>query len=191
VTAARAASRGQEPDHHHLQEAVGGDPHHPQVCQAEVGDQEPHARAVSHHPQTERYRAPTPAGERRVRRDGEGRTFADGERPDDRNALSTQRPCTIEPPPPGALRPLARALLALAAEAHAARSEVHRTVCREHERTLRMAEAGVRHPVRLPLRLGLVSPATPERTGCQDASSHAEAAFPPPVENPDCIGECA
>ncbi len=191
MTAARAASRRQEPDHHHLQEAVGGDPHHPQVCQAEVGDQEPHAHAVSHHPQTERHRAPTPAGERRACRDAARRAFADSDRLDDRNVPSTKRRCTTEPPPPGALRPLARAFLALAAETHAARAEVHRTVCREHEKTLRMPEAGVRSPVRLPLRLGLVSPATPERTGCQDASSHADAAFPPPVENPDCIGECA
>jgi hypothetical protein len=45
--------------------------------------------------------------------------------------------------------------------------------------------------VRLPLRPGLASPATPERTGCADAFSHVEAAPTPPVKNPDCIGDCA
>jgi hypothetical protein len=195
VTAARAASRRQEPDHHHLQEVVGGDPHHPQDERSRVPHgAKPTAGTSSRRPQQEQRTGGTgasPPADARARRDAEGRTFAEGDGPDDRNAPSTPRRCVAEPPPPGALRPLARAFLALAAETHAVRSEVHRTVCREHERTLRMPEAGGCHPVRLSLRLGLASPATPERTGRADASSHVETAPTPPVKNPDCIGDCA
>ena len=192
MTAARAASRRQEPDHHHLQEAVGGDPHHPQDERSRVPHGgKPHPGTSSRRPQQEQRTGANPPADARACRDAARRAFPDSDMPDDRNAPSTKRRCIAQPPPPGALRPLARAFLALAAETHAARAEVHRTVCREHEKTLRMPEEGVRHPVRLPLRLGLVSPATPERTGCQDASSHAEAAGGPPVEKPDCIGECA
>ena len=192
MTAARAASGRQEPHRHQPQEAVGGDPHHPQDERSRVPHgANPHAGTSSRRPQQEQRTGASPAADARARRDGAGRTSAEGDRPDDPNALSTQRRCTTEPPPPGALRPLARAFLALAAETHAVRSEVHRTVCREHERTLRMPEDRGRLPVRLPLRLGLASPATPERTGCADASSHEDTAFPPPLKNSDCIGDCA
>ena len=192
MTAARAASRRQEPDHHHLQEAVGGDPHHPQDkrSRAPHGAKQ-HTGASSRRPQRKQRTGASPAADAHAHRDAARRTFADGDRPDDCDARSTPRRCVAEPPPPGALRPLARAFLALAAETHAVRSEVHRTVCREHERTLRMPEAGGCHPVRLSLRLGLASPATPERTGRADASSHVETAPTPPVKNPDCIGDCA
>ena len=91
----------------------------------------------------------------------------------------------------GVLGPPARALLSVAAEVHAERGEVRRATCPAQVTTLRMGTRGLRHPVRSPGVSGLVPPATPERTGCQDASSHAEAAGGPPVEKPDCIGECA
>jgi hypothetical protein len=192
VTAPRAASPRQEPRRHHPQEAVGGDPHHPQDESPRVPHgAKPHAGTSSRRPQQEQRTGASRAAGERGCRDAARRTLAEGERPDDRSAPPTQRSCDIEPPPPGALRPLARAFLALAAETLAARSEVRRSVCRDHEQTLRMGEGGVRLPVRLPLRLGLISPATPERTGCGDASSHVDAAAPPPVENPDCIGDCA
>ena len=191
MTAARITADQPEGRRHHPQEPVTADPHHPQTRRAGgVGDPEHHADAHPRHPQRERP-APTPAGGGLSRRGGERPPLPEPDGPDDRSAPSTQRRCAADPPSPGALRPLARALLSVAAEVHAKRREVRRATCPAQETTLRMGNRGLRHPVRSPGVSGLVPPATPERTGSQDASLHAEAAGGPPVENPDCIGECA
>lgn len=186
MTAARATrrrARQQRP-----QASRRGDPHHPQSCQAPAdglaGD---HANRHSHHPQGRPSPAKTPEGGRSGLDDG-----CEHEACEHKLRRRGGECCRVPKPPAGALRPLARALLSVAAEAHSARCEVRRaTSSSRHESTLRMGEEAVRSPVRLPVRLGLVSPATPEQTGGSDASSHVDGAPPPPVENPDCIGDCA
>ncbi len=178
----------QEAPRHHPQERRPADPHHPQTSEEAAWDQrEQHARGQPHHPQRLRPRAGTRDGHERSSPECHDEHGSSGR---DRGWSGDKR-FALPAPPTGALRPLARALLSIAAETHAVRCEARRVSYPDHERTLRMAEDRGRLPVRLPLRLGLVSPATPERTVCTDASSHVEAAPTPPVENSDCIGDCA
>jgi hypothetical protein len=192
VTPGRAASRRQGSRRHHPQDACTSDPRHPQTLRAGVaGDEELRADPHSHHPQRARRPERTSAGDSTARRDGDGRIRQEPHSPDGPNTPSGHGRCTAEPPRPGALRPLARALLSAADETHAARSEARRVTCPGHERTLRMAEPGGRLPLREGLRLGLRSPATPEGTGSEDAYSHVTPPAPPPVKNSDCIGDCA
>jgi hypothetical protein len=91
-------------------------------------------------------------------------------------------------PAPGALRPLARALLWVAADVHAARRDPLGQDRQASSPDLRMPTDRVRLPSRMGLRSGLVSPATPGRTTSGDASSHVRATTPPPVKNSDCLG---
>jgi hypothetical protein len=186
VSTSRAKSQ-QDASRRHPQERRRGDPHHPQPSEGATGDRaEQRGYGQPHRPQQLRPPAGTPESRERSspeRRDEHGASRSRGRSDDER--------CHVPAPPFGVLRPLARVLLSVAAETHASRCEARRISCPEHERTLRMSEDRERLPVRLPLRLGLASPATPERTGCADAFSHVEAAPTPPVKNPDCIGDCA
>jgi hypothetical protein len=176
----------------HPQARPPSDPHHPQASHKAAGGQvQQRAGEVPHHPQGGREPArpacdqPGPA-----RRSSGDSASTHAPWCDCRETCAATR--SASPPPlPGALRPLARALLSVAAEVHAARGEVSRIDCFEHESTLRMPKSGVRRPVRQPLRQGLRPPATPGRTGGHDASSHVVAGGGSPVENPDCLGECA
>lgn len=156
--------------HHHPQGRVDDDPRHPQASSgssAAAGYVEPRAEGSA--------AGPPPTECRR----------GSGERPDCRQAGHTAVP------PPGALRPLARALLSVAAEVHAARGDPLGTSYPKQGVGLRMPEQGVVHPVRSGLRCGLRSPATPGRTPSGVASSHVRGAEGPPVVNPDCMGDCA
>ena len=191
MKAARTTSRRQEARHQHLQDQHHLGPHDPQADGARSEHAEDDAGADPHHPQRTRRSAGTPENRERSRLDCPDAARERKSPPDGRRQPSRGQRCDAARPPAGALRPLARALLSVAAEMHAARCEARRISCPEHERTLRMPEDRGRLPVRLPLRVGLASPATHERTGCADASSHVEAAPTPPVKNSDCIGDCA
>ena len=98
------------------------------------------------------------------------------------------RSATEAVPPAGALRPLARAVLSVAAEIHAARHDPLHAGCHRVADGLRMAEHGVRDPVRRPVRSRGRLGATPERTGSGLANVHVNATPPPPLDNPDCMG---
>lgn len=101
-----------------------------------------------------------------------------------------QRPA-MPVPEPGALRPLARALLAVAAEVHAARRDLPGAGRRPGERALRMGNRGLVQGLRSGVRSVVHSPATQERTGSGCASPQVNGAAPPPVVNPDSMGDCA
>ena len=192
MTRARTTSGRRQALHHPPQDQRGGDPHHPQAETLDVDARAPGvAMAGPHHPHGRQPAAPEP-GERecRCRRQRGDDACCEYER----QAADTQR-CSgrreLDVPPPGALRPLARALLSVAAEVHAERREVRRITGSSHETTLRMEKKGLRHPVRLGVLSGVRPPATHEVTPSASASLHVGPAPPPPAENPDCIGDCA
>ncbi len=157
-------------DHPHPQGPGDGPPRHPQACSGSAAVIE----HVGFRSEGSAAGAPPPAHRR-----------GSGERPDCCQAGHTAVP------PPGALRPLARALLSVAAEVHAARGDPLGTSYPKQGVGLRMPEKGVVHPFRSGLRYGLRSPATPGRTPCEVASSQVRGAGAPPVVNPDCMGDCA
>ena len=178
-------------------------PQHPQGQQAEhprhprrprpEDHQHPQGNDGAHprHPQTED--APAWAA-RHVDERADGNA-GDAAPPDGRRAGRGRGGCrqagAAVVPTPRALRPLAQALVAVAAEVHAARRDplgAERQVGADH---LRMPATGVVHPVRWGVRSGLVPPATPERTPAGVVSSQVKGAPPPPVVNPDCMGDCA
>jgi hypothetical protein len=148
MTRARTTSDRRQAPYHHSQAQRGGDPHHPQVetVDAEAGAPGP-ATADPHHPQA-RPPATSEPGERECgcrRERGDDACCERG-----RHAAETRRGGGRgEPgvPPPGALRPLARALLSVAADVHAERREVRRVTGSAHETTLRMEKKALRHPV--------------------------------------------
>ena len=192
MTRSRTTSGRRPVLHHHPQDQRGRDPHHPQAATSDVeGWVRGAATADPHHPQVRLSAIPEPSerecGCRRQRGD-------DACCEHDRHPADTQR-CAVrrglEVPPPGALRPLARALLSLAAEVHAERREVRRVTGSAHETSLRMETKGLRHPIRSGVPSGVHLPATPERTPPARASSHVGGAPPPPLMNSDCIGDCA
>lgn len=74
-------------------------------------------------------------------------------------------------PEPGVLRPLARALLAVAGEVHAARRDLPGADHRPSERALRMGNRGLRQGIHWGVRSVVRSPATLERPGSECASS--------------------
>jgi len=94
-------------------------------------------------------------------------------------------------PEPGALRPLARALLAVASEVHAALRDLPGDDHRPSERALRMGNRGLLLGIHSGVRSVVLSPATLERPGSEDASSQVKGTAPPPVVNPDAMGDCA
>ncbi len=192
MTSARTPSRRRQALHHHPQDQRVADPYHPQ---AETLDAEAHAPGMAaadpHYPQAQQPASPEP-GERECecrRQRGDEACCALGHHPADTQRCDVHREPGV--PPPDALRPLARVLLSMAADVHAERQAVRRITGSAHETPLRMQTKGVRHPVRSGVRSGLRPPATPGRRGCTDASSHVGAAPTPPVENSDCIGDCA
>ena len=192
MTRARTTSDRRQALHHHPQDQRGCDPHHPQAETLDVEARAPGpATADPHHPQARQPAALEPGirgcGCRRQR--GDEACCAHDGHPADTQRCGARR--GLEVPPPGALRPLARALLAVAAEVHAQRREVRCVTGSAHGTTLRMEKKGLRHPVRWGVRSGVLPPATPERTPSERASSHVGTAPPPPVENSDCIGDCA
>ncbi len=153
--------------HHHPQGRADDDPRHPQASSGS-------AAAIEHVGfRSEGSAANASPPERRL---------GSCERPDCRQASDTAVP------PPGALRPLVRALLSVAGEVHAARRDPLRVGCPSGGGNLRMPEKGVVHPVRSGLRHGLRSPATPGRTPSGVASSRVGGAAPPPVMNPRLYG---
>jgi hypothetical protein len=156
--------------HHHPQGRADDDPRHPQANSGSAVA----ARYVGFRSEGSAAGAPLPEHRR-----------GSGERPDCRQHGHS----TV--PPAGALRPLARALLSVAAEVHAARGDPLGTNYPKQGVGLRMPQKGVVHPVRSGLRYGLRSPATPGRTPSGVASSQVRGAAPPPVVDPDCMGDCA
>ncbi len=126
---------------------------------------------------------------------GTGESASDVQQPRcSASGCARQQPCAPVPEP-GVLRPLARALLAVAAEVHAARRDVPGAGHHRSGSGLRMGNRGLREGVhwgvRSVVRSVVRSPATLERTGSGRASSHLGAAVPPPVVNPDSMGDCA
>lgn len=170
MTKARTTSRRRQALHHHAQDQRQANPHHPQAPQpASLGPGE------------------GDCGCRLQRRDQACCEHDHHEAVMQRCGVHRE----IDVPPPQALRPLARALLSVAADVHAERREVRHVTGSAHETTLRMENGGLRHPVRSGILSGVLPPATPERTPSESASSHVDAASPPPVENSDCIGDWA
>ena len=173
--------QGKQAEHpHHPQRRLHDDHQHPQ------GNDGAHPR----HPQTE----DRPAAARHVDESADGST-GDAGLPDDRRVGRGRGGCRqtgdAVVPTPGALRPLARALLSVAVEVHAARRDPLGAGGQVRPDHLRMPRKGVVHPVRWGVRSGLVSPATPERTPSGVASSQVKGTPPPPVVDPDSMGDCA
>ena len=192
MTRSRTTPGRRQALHHQPQDQRGGDPHHPQ---ADISHVEAWVRGTAtadpHHPQ-----GPQPAGSEPDegecgcrRHSGDDACCEHGRCPADTPRCGARR--GLDVPPPGALRPLARALLSVAAEVRAERHEVRHVTGWAHETTVRMEKKGLRQPVRSGVRSGVLPPATPEVTPSARASSHVGAAPPPPVENSDCIGDCA
>lgn len=157
-------------DHKHPQAGAGHDPRHPQAR----GGEEQAAEGTEPEPGRAVGGTPSPQGRTRP-----------GVRPECRRE---DHPVV---PPPGALGPLARALLSVAAEVHATRRDplgAGSPVSADH---LRMPGKGIVHPARLGLRLGVRSPATPGQTPSGVASSHVKGTAPSPVVDSDCMGDCA
>ena len=126
MTRARTTSQRRQTPYHHPQDQRGGDPHHPQV----------------------RHSATPEPDERECgcrRHSGDDACCEHGRHPADTQRWGGRR--ETGEPPPGALRPLARALLSVAAEVHAERREVRRVTGSAHGTTLRMEKKGLRQPV--------------------------------------------
>lgn len=191
MTRARTTSQRRQTLDHHPQHQRQGNPHHPQTGAPDVETRTARSEGLDlQHPQVPNS-ADTDRGERGYRAGRHGRDSALHKHG---GAAETQ--CGLvrrdfDVPPPGALRPLARALLSVAAEMRAERREVRRVTGSARETTLRMEKRGLRHPVCSGVRSGVHPPATPGRTPFENASSHVEAAPPPPVTNSNCIGDCA
>jgi len=118
------------------------------------------------------------------------------DRPDARQPGETPPGCNRQRalatvPEPGVLRPMARALLSVAAEVQAARCDPLGAGRRPAAGGLRMGNQGLHQGVHSPGRSVVLSPATPERTGSGVASSQVRHPAPPPVVNPDSMGDCA
>jgi len=94
-------------------------------------------------------------------------------------------------PPPGALRPLARALLSAAMEVHAARCDPLRAGSPRFADGLRMGECEEPLTGRLPGRLCRHCGATPETRGSGSAKRHVSPPPPLPVIDSDCMGRCS
>ena len=122
---------------------------------------------------------------------GSAESAPDAQRPRCATCCCARRRSPVPVPEPDALRPLARALLAVAAEVQAPRRDLPGTRRRPADGALRMGNRGLVQGLHSGVRSVVRSPATPERTGCGDTSSHVEAAPTPPVKNSDCIGDCA
>ena len=103
----------------------------------------------------------------------------------------TRRAQVVAVPSLGVLRPMARALLSVAAEVQAIRCDPLGAGGQTGPGGLRMGNQGLREGVHYPVRSGVRSPATLERTGSGVASSHVRCPAPPPVVNPDSMGDCA
>lgn len=193
MTRARTTSGRRQAPHHHPQDQRGGDPHHPQAKTIDVEALAPGVAPAGPHLPQDRQPAAPELGERGCgcrRQGGNDACCAHDGHPADTQRRGVRRGL-VEVPPPGALRPLARAILSVAAEVHAERREARRVTRPAHETTLRMETRGLRHSVRSGVLSGVRPPATPERTPSKRASSHVGAALPPPVEKSDCIGDCA
>ena len=160
MTRARTTSGRRQALHHHPQDQRRCDPHHPQAETLDVEARAPGpATADPHHRQARQPAAPEP-GERGCgcrRQRGDDACCAHDGQPADTQRCGVRREPGV--PPPGALRPPARALLSVAAEVHAERGEVRRATCPAQVTTLRMGTRGLRHPVRAPGVSGLVPPA--------------------------------
>ena len=94
-------------------------------------------------------------------------------------------------PDAGVLRPLARALLAVASDVHAARRDPLQAGSSEPGSGVRMRHRGDPLGDRLGGRLRGAMWRHSERTGSAVASAPVKCAFPPPVVNPDCMGGCS
>jgi len=177
-----AGRGGAAPDQpHHPQGGGDGYPHHPQAVPVD----HPHHPQASDGGASAEPRCPaSPVG------------CAGNDAHDVRQSACAQRECTrrvqaADAPEPGVLRPMARALLSVASEVHAARCDPLDAGGRPGPGGLRMGDRGGRQGVHYPVRSGVHSPATLERTGSGVASWHVRRAAPPPVVNPDSMGDCA
>jgi hypothetical protein len=94
-------------------------------------------------------------------------------------------------PDAGVLRPLARALLAVASDVHAAQGNPLGTGRSAPGSGLRMRHGGDPLGDRLGGRLRGPMWCHSQRTGSAVALSPVKCAFPPPVVNPDCMGGCS
>ena len=94
-------------------------------------------------------------------------------------------------PDAGVLRPLARALLAVASDVHAAQSNPLEAGSSEPGSGSRMRHRGDPLGDRLGGRLRGPMWRHSQRTGSAVASAPVKCAFPPPVVYPDCMGGCS
>ena len=136
---------------------------------------------VHHHPQglaTEDSRHPQAGG-----------IDAPVEGEDAASPTSAERAIAV--PPPGALRPLARALLSAAMEVHSARRDPLGAASPRVADGLRMGECEERLTGRLAGRLCRHCGATPETRGSGEAKKHVNAPPPPPLIDSDCMGRCS
>jgi hypothetical protein len=94
-------------------------------------------------------------------------------------------------PDAGVLRPLARALLAVASDVHATRRDPLEPGRSKPGSGVRMRHRGDPLGDRLGGRLRGPMWRHSQRTGSGIALSPVKCAFPPPVVNPDCMGGCS
>lgn len=172
----------------------GGDHQHPQAPvqqhpQAAVGRDGP-AAGDHQHPQDTQTQY---ADDRRGVRDGaRDRRLCGGPCP--RAAAGGGRPDPVAPGP-GGLRPLARALLAAAADLHAARAAAAAVtgsppMAGGHggDSTLRIGEGAGRVPARVTARLNARFCRQSQTTGCEPENAPVGAVVGPPAADGDCMG---
>ncbi len=193
MTAARGAARRER-----ASSGTNVDLHHPQQDAGHL----PHAQACSpakrRHPQRLDEPGRRHGQVRGERRDGApqparaGEHAARSEEPSPSARTVDRSPrsrCAAPPePPPGSLRPFARALLALAIEVHTERRGALGTASGTLGETLRMGEPADVSPGASVVVSGGASPATPDLPGSRVASSHHRRRSPPPVVDPDSLG---
>jgi len=186
--------------------AAGEPPRHPQGdawrqppcgdgCVGGVSDQPPSAPdAVPRHPQG--------AGDQASHPRGSGCAPSSEQEPSDGTTHAGEQRCRggfrcprrgDDAPVPEArvLRPLARALLAVASDVHAARRDPLEVGRSTPGSGVRMRHGGDPLGDRLGGRLRGPMWCHSQRTGSAVASSPVKCAFPPPVVNPDCMGGCS
>jgi hypothetical protein len=164
-------------------------------CAGSVDHQPPSAHdAVPHHPQDGGDQASHTRGTgcplSSAQESSEGATHA-GEQRCRAGSRCARRGDDAPVPDAGVLAPLARALLAVASDVHAARRDPLEAGSSEPGSGLRMRHRGDPLGDRLGGRLRGPMWRHSQRTGSGVASAQVKCAFPPPVVNPDCMGGCS
>jgi len=166
--------------------------HHPQGTRAEV-HHHPQGLASddSRHPQARSVDTPAAGGDAALPTELQRGASHNERDPVRGEAARPSGEHVVAVPPPGALRPLARALLSAAMEVHAARCDPLGAGSPRFAEGLRMGECEGRLTGRLPGRLCRHCGATPEARGSGDAKTHVNAPPPLPLIDSDCMGRCS